>query len=248
MSDIHKPPFQPTPDLNPPRNEPGAKHRRWIVHSHEAFRPEHVEATSDINITPLIDVMLVLLIIFMVVTPLAQRGLDIALPAPDTQKQNEPQRQPGNEVVLSVEEAPGGGSVVSINKNPVANMEDLEAATIEDVAGFFRTFYVPNNAVLTVCGDFESARALDLVDRYFGEIPPRAPLPPLPGRSEIEPRIGRTVREHVVAQVPLPRVLHPSVRTFEHERDGRYCFEVEAHLPLSGLLIRYGGWLQRAGP
>jgi hypothetical protein len=48
--------------------------------------------------------------------------------------------------------------------------------------------------------------------------------------------------------VPLPRVLHPSVRTFEHERDGRYCFEVEAHLPLSGLLIRYGGWLQRAGP
>jgi biopolymer transport protein ExbD len=126
MSDINKPPFVPTPDPKPPRSEPGAKQRRWIVHSHEAFRPEHVEATSEINITPLIDVMLVLLIIFMVVTPLAQRGLDIALPAPDTNRPNEPQRPPGNEVVLSVEDAPGGGSVISINKNPVANLEDLE--------------------------------------------------------------------------------------------------------------------------
>jgi Domain of unknown function (DUF4166) len=43
--------------------------------------------------------------------------------------------------------------------------------------------------------------------------------------------------------VPLPRLLHPSVRTFEGERDGRYQFEVEARLPLFGLLVRYGGWL-----
>jgi hypothetical protein len=43
--------------------------------------------------------------------------------------------------------------------------------------------------------------------------------------------------------VPMPRVLHPVVRTFESERDGRYCFEVEAHLPFAGLLVRYNGWL-----
>ena len=59
------------------------RHRKWIVHSHEATRPGTSGAMSDINITPLIDVMLVLLIIFMVVTPLAQKGLDIALPQPD---------------------------------------------------------------------------------------------------------------------------------------------------------------------
>ena len=45
--------------------------------------------------------------------------------------------------------------------------------------------------------------------------------------------------------VPLPRVLHPAVRTFESEREGRYRFEVEAHLPLFGLLVRYAGWLER---
>jgi hypothetical protein len=47
-----------------------------------------------------------------------------------------------------------------------------------------------------------------------------------------------------VLGVPLPRLLHPAVRTFESERDGCYCFEVEAHLPLVGLLVRYHGWLR----
>jgi hypothetical protein len=46
--------------------------------------------------------------------------------------------------------------------------------------------------------------------------------------------------------VPLPRLLHPAVRTMESERDGRYHFEVEATLPLFGLLVRYAGWLEKA--
>jgi biopolymer transport protein TolR len=125
MSDTRKPPYIQTPDPQPPKARGGGHHRRWIVHSHDSFKPEVGEAKSDINITPLIDVMLVLLIIFMVVTPLAQRGLDIALPAPDT-KQDQPKQTLGNEVVLSVDDTPEGGSVISINKNPVANLEELE--------------------------------------------------------------------------------------------------------------------------
>ena len=76
------PPFAPAPpyDVVPSPNVPRPRHRKWIVHSHEATKPAHSDSMSDINITPLIDVMLVLLIIFMVVTPLAQKGLDIALP------------------------------------------------------------------------------------------------------------------------------------------------------------------------
>jgi hypothetical protein len=46
--------------------------------------------------------------------------------------------------------------------------------------------------------------------------------------------------------VPLPRLLAPSVRTFESERDGRYRFEVEASLPLLGRIVRYAGWLEQA--
>ena len=47
--------------------------------------------------------------------------------------------------------------------------------------------------------------------------------------------------------LPLPRLLRPSVRTWECEGEGRYQFEVEARLPLAGLVIRYGGWLVRQG-
>jgi biopolymer transport protein TolR len=97
-----------------------AHRRRSAVHSHEATRPSKSETKSDINITPLIDVMLVLLIIFMVVTPLAQRGLDIALPQPPPP--NQPQdRTPQNTVVLTVEE-----TLISVNKNPVGGMGELE--------------------------------------------------------------------------------------------------------------------------
>jgi predicted Zn-dependent peptidase len=89
----------------------------------------------------------------------------------------------------------------------IGSMEDLDAATLDDVATFFRTYYVPNNAVLTVCGDFERSRALELIAKYFGEILPRAPIPGLPGRPAVPLKIGSTVREHVVSQVPLPRVI-----------------------------------------
>jgi len=88
----------------------------------------------------------------------------------------------------------------------IGSMEDIGAATLEDVAEFSRTFYVPNNAVLTLAGDFEPDMALPLVERYFGEIPAGSPIPPLPGVLELSPVIGATVREEVVDNVPLPRV------------------------------------------
>jgi predicted Zn-dependent peptidase len=89
----------------------------------------------------------------------------------------------------------------------IGSMEDIDAATLEDVERFFRTFYVPNNAVLTVVGDVDAQEALDAVHRYFGEIPAGRPIPPLPGRAELAPVVGLGVRDHVVSDVPLPRVI-----------------------------------------
>jgi predicted Zn-dependent peptidase len=89
----------------------------------------------------------------------------------------------------------------------IGSVEDLDAATLEDVAAFFGTYYVPNNAVLTIAGDFDESQVMDLVQRYFGEIETGAPIPPLPGDSWLEPIIGDTVREHVFAEVPLARVI-----------------------------------------
>jgi predicted Zn-dependent peptidase len=88
----------------------------------------------------------------------------------------------------------------------IGSMADLSAASLEDVETFFRTYYQPGNAVLTLAGDFDPADALSRVERYFGDIPPGAPVPPIPGRTEIERVIGGTVRDVVKAAVPLPRV------------------------------------------
>jgi biopolymer transport protein TolR len=77
-------------------------------------------AVSDINITPMIDIMLVLLIIFMLVTPTAQRGVDINLPK--DAKADQPPPCAGCVLVLEISDT---GSI-SINKTPVASLEELD--------------------------------------------------------------------------------------------------------------------------
>jgi zinc protease len=84
-------------------------------------------------------------------------------------------------------------------------MEDLNAASLEDVGEFFATYYAPNNAVLTVAGDFDRAAALAMIEKHFGPIPPNDDLPPSPDMS-IPPLIGEGLREEVPDRVPLPRI------------------------------------------
>lgn len=79
---------------------------------------------------------------------------------------------------------------------PIGSMQDLEAASIEDVQDFFNTYYVPENATLTLVGDFESDYALQMVEHYFGRVPkaknpvprdiPREPPPLQERRVTIE--------------------------------------------------------------
>ncbi len=67
----------------------------------------------------------------------------------------------------------------------IGSMEDLDAATIDDVQEFFRIYYAPNNAVLSVVGDFDNDEARALVEKYFESIPAQ-PVPPPVDVSETE--------------------------------------------------------------
>src|SRR5260370_2281746 len=65
----------------------------------------------------------------------------------------------------------------------MGSMEDLNAASLEDVAQFFKTYYAPNNAVLTLVGDFKSPEAIEKIKQYFEDIPSQ-PAPPLVDMTE----------------------------------------------------------------
>ena len=72
----------------------------------------------------------------------------------------------------------------------IGSMEDLNAATLSDAAEFFRTYYAPNNAVLSLVGDFKTEAALKLIKKYFENIPAQAP-PPAPDVAEPEQKSER---------------------------------------------------------
>ena len=58
----------------------------------------------------------------------------------------------------------------------IGSMEDLSAASEEDVKSFFRLYYAPNNAYLAIVGDFDPAQAKAWVTKYFGDIPRGKPI------------------------------------------------------------------------
>ena len=89
----------------------------------------------------------------------------------------------------------------------IGSMADLDAAGLADVEEFFRTFYIPNNAVLTVAGDAAPDRVFELAERWFGDIAQGAAPPPVPGRTEVDAVLGGTVREVLERDVPMPRLL-----------------------------------------
>lgn len=72
----------------------------------------------------------------------------------------------------------------------IGSLEDLNAASLEDVAEFFATYYAPNNAVLSLVGDFDSSAALELIEKYFADIPRRS-APPLVDLQEPPQRAQR---------------------------------------------------------
>ncbi len=87
----------------------------------------------------------------------------------------------------------------------IGSMDHLDAASLEDVREFFRTYYAPNNAVVSIVGDFDPDEVRFWVRRYFGGILANPSIPPAPVGA-VGATIGGEVRQVVADRVPLARV------------------------------------------
>ena len=112
----------------------------------------------------------------------------------------------------------------------IGSMEDLNAATLEDVQLWFKTYYGPNNAVLSLAGDINVDEAKKIVTKYFGDIPPGPS--PIKKKKWIAKRSGEK-REIMYDRVPNARIYKvwntPEIGSPEHAH-----FELLASLLTGG--------------
>lgn len=97
-------------------------------------------------------------------------------------------------------------------KPVIGSVEDLDRATLDEVRRFHAIYYAPNNTVLTVAGDIDVAQTRELIERYFGDIPPQPEPPVLPPYSFtfqredqsllIEDRLARAPALFMVYRIP----------------------------------------------
>jgi len=111
----------------------------------------------------------------------------------------------------------------------IGSPQDLDAASLDDVRGFFRTNYVPNNATIVLSGDFDKKKAMGLVDKWFGPIPRGKEVP---RKAKIATRHPGETRIEMAADVELPR-LYVSWPTAAYFADGDRQLDLAAHV-LSG--------------
>ncbi len=122
----------------------------------------------------------------------------------------------------------------------IGSMSDLDAASLEDIAQFFATYYTPDNAVLSIAGDFDDAEARTMVERHFSSIPRGAGRPALPDMV-VPSTYGGPVREVVTDDVMLPR-LFLAARSPVFGSDAYYAASVAAGI----IGMRKGSRMYRA--
>lgn len=87
---------------------------------------------------------------------------------------------------------------------PIGSLEHLNEASLEEFMAFYDKFYIPNNATLVIAGDFETSETMDLIRKYFEDIPAGDPIQ----RTElVEPQKTEEVRGTVYDNIQLPAVI-----------------------------------------
>ncbi|MCY7347033.1 MAG: insulinase family protein [Pyrinomonadaceae bacterium] len=116
------------------------------------------------------------------------------------------------------------------NWSVIGSLDDLSAASLEDVKGFFRQYYVPNNASLVIAGDFDPKQAKQWAEKYFGGIARGNDVTrPNPAR----PVLAKETRVSVEDAVPLPRVYMVWHSVPQNDKD-------EAALDMLGSILSNG--------
>jgi zinc protease len=85
----------------------------------------------------------------------------------------------------------------------IGSMEDLSAASYDDVVQFFKTYYVPNNASLAIAGDIDIPATRQLVEKWFGEVPRGADPPPIVAPAAT---LDEVKKQTMTDRVQLPRI------------------------------------------
>ncbi|MGO4911099.1 M16 family metallopeptidase [Leeuwenhoekiella sp. W20_SRS_FM14] len=96
----------------------------------------------------------------------------------------------------------------------IGELEDLQNATVADVKEFYDKYYGPNNATLVIAGDFDNAKAKELVEKYFGEIKKRQEVAPLEVQNVSLAVTKRLYHEDNFATAPQLNMVWPAVEQY----------------------------------
>ncbi|MFN3918504.1 MAG: M16 family metallopeptidase [Flavobacteriales bacterium] len=142
---------------------------------------------------------------------------------------------------LRVDNQPYGSLIEEIMKRafkvhpyrwmPIGSMEHLNAASEEDYKEFYKTFYVPNNAVLSIAGSFDSKQAKELITRYFKDIPKGGIAKPVVSMNE--PPLEGEIRDTIFDNIQLPAVVQ-AYRIPEQTHPDAYALDMLTMLMSQG--------------
>ncbi|MFT7268075.1 MAG: zinc protease [Roseivirga sp.] len=147
---------------------------------------------------------------------------------------------------LRVDNQPYGSVIANMLKNayagtsyewaPIGSFEDIDAATDQDFIDFYKTFYVPNNATLSIAGDIDVAETKKWIEMYFGEI--KRGTKEIPRPKIIAPKLDGTVTETVFDNIQVPALIQ-GYRMPPQGTDDYYALQMLTTLLSGGQSARF---------